>query len=141
MDLFFALFVKERGSVGVFCELSFGAIIWVDVRVWLMLWDTWRWVLKTSECFRDIFKHGDADSSTCVVPVNVHAQVLLTIPIQFAFVVFIEDRDKVFGMFGSNILDAKVVHAYRERYRPIVMVPEAWHEGALAVAMFVEAYF
>ena len=66
--------------------------------------------MKLRECFGYVFKHGDMDSATCVVPVNVHAQVSLTFPFQFAFVMFIEDRGKVLGMFLPNILDAKIVH-------------------------------
>ena len=78
--------------------------------VQLMLWDTRRWVLKSCECFGYVFKHGVVDSAACVVPVNVHAQVPLTFPFQFAFVMFIEDGGTVLGMFMLNILDAKIVH-------------------------------
>ena len=110
LDVIFACFVKERGSVDVFCELRFGAVIWLGVGVWLMLRDTRRWVLKSRECFGYVFKHGDVDSAACVVPVNVHAQVSLTFPFQFALVMFIEDGGKVLGMFSPNIFDAKIVH-------------------------------
>ncbi len=75
-----------------------------------MLRDTRRWLLKLRECFRYVFKHGDVVSAACVVPVNVHAQVPLTFPFQFAFVMFIADGGKVLGMFAPNILDAKIVH-------------------------------
>ncbi len=75
-----------------------------------MLWDTRRLVLKSPECFGYVFKHGDVDSAACVVPINVHAQVPLTFPFLFAFVMFIEDGGKVLGMFTPNLLDAKIVH-------------------------------
>ncbi len=66
--------------------------------------------MKTCERFGDIVEHGDVDSSSRVIPVDVHAKIPLTIPIVQAFVVLAEDGDKVFGMFAANILDAKIVH-------------------------------
>ena len=99
LDVFFAHFVKERGSVNVFCELRFGAVIRLDVGVRLMLWDMRRWVLKSCESVGYVFKHGDVDSEACVVLVKVHAQVLLTFPFQFAFVMFVEDGGKLLSMF------------------------------------------
>jgi hypothetical protein len=100
-----------------------------------------RWVLKSRECFEYVFKHGDVDSAACVVPVNAHAQVPLNFPFQFTFVMFIEDGGKVLSMFLPNILDAKIVHTERERYRSKIVALEARCEGALTVAMFVEACF
>ncbi len=65
-----------------------------------MLRDAWSFVLELCDGLRDIFDHGDVDSSSCVIPVNVHAKVLLAIP-----------GGKVFIMFTMNVLDAKIVHA------------------------------
>ncbi len=70
-----------------------------------------RRVLKTSECLGHVFKHEDMYFFVAVVPVYVHSQVALAIPILRAFVMLIEDGGKVFGMFTSNVLDAKVVDA------------------------------
>ncbi len=75
-----------------------------------MLRDAWRCMLKTCECFGDIVEHGDVDSSSHVIPVDVHAKIPLTVPIMQALVVFAEDGGKVFGVFLSNIFDAKIVH-------------------------------
>jgi hypothetical protein len=47
----------------------------------LVLRDAWRCMLKTCERFGDIVMHGDVDSSSRVIPVDVHAKILLTIPI------------------------------------------------------------
>ncbi len=67
-------------------------------------------MLKMCEHFGDIFEHGDMDSSSCVIPVDVHAEIPLTIPIVRALVVLAEDGGEVFGVFVADILDAKIVH-------------------------------
>ena len=66
--------------------------------------------MKTCERFGDVVKHGGVDSSSCVVPVDDHAQVPLTVPIVQALVVLAENGAKVFSVFAANILDAKIVH-------------------------------
>ncbi len=75
-----------------------------------MLRDAWRCMLKTCEHFGDVVKHEGGDSSSCVIPVDGHAQVPLTIRIMQALVVLAENGGKVFGMFAANILDAKIDH-------------------------------
>ncbi len=67
-------------------------------------------MLKTCERFRDIVEHGDVYSSSCVIPVNVHAEIPLTILIMRALVVLAENGCEVFGVFTAIILDAKIVH-------------------------------
>ncbi len=62
------------------------------------------------ERFGDIVEHGDVDSSSHVIPVDVHAEIPLTIPIVQVLVLFAEDGGKVFGVFAADILDAKIVH-------------------------------
>jgi hypothetical protein len=74
---------------------------------------------------------------SCVIPVNVHAKIPLTIPIVQALVVLAEDGGEVFGMFAANIRDAKVIRTKCERYGPIVLSPEAWCDGTLAVAVLI----
>jgi hypothetical protein len=68
-------------------------------------------VLKSSECLRHVFKHGDVYFFVIVVPVDVHSQVALTVLILQAFVIFFEDGGKVFSMLVTNIFDAKIVDA------------------------------
>ncbi len=46
-----------------------------------------------------------------VVSVDVHSQVVLSVPILQAFVIFIEDGGKVFGVLATNIFDAEMVDA------------------------------
>jgi hypothetical protein len=70
-----------------------------------------RRMLKTSECLGHIFKHGDVYFFVAGVPVYVHSQVALAIPILQAFVMLIIDGGKVFGVFAYNVPDAKVVDA------------------------------
>ncbi len=107
------------------------------MRVRLVLRDAWRCTLKTCECFGDILEHGDVDSSSRVIPVDVHAKIPLTVPIMRALVVLAEDGGKVIGVFVANILDAKIVHTKCEQYGPIVVSPEAWCDGTLAVAVLI----
>jgi hypothetical protein len=137
LDVFFALFIEWWGCVDVFRVLSFCAVGLFDMGVWLVLRDAWRCMLKTCERFRVIVEHGDMDSSSCVVPVNVHAKILLSIPIVRALVVLAEGGGEVFGVFAANILDANIVHTKYEQYGLIVVSPEAWCDGTLAVAMFI----
>jgi hypothetical protein len=99
--------------------------------------DASRCMLKTCEHFGDIVKHGDVDSSSRVIPVDVHAKIPLTVPIVRALVVLAEDGGEVFGKFAANILDAKIVHTKCEQYGPIVVSPEAWCDGTLGVAMLI----
>ena len=82
-------------------------------------------MLKTCERFRDIVKHGDVNSSSRAIPVNIHAKILLTVPIVQALVVLAEDGGEVFCMFTADILDAKIAHTKCEQYGPIVVPPEA----------------
>jgi hypothetical protein len=110
LDVFFALFVQWWGCVDIFCVLGFCTVGWFDMRVWLILRDVWRCMLKTCERFGDLVKHGGVDSLSHVIPVDDHAQVPLTIPIVQALVVLAENGGKMFGMFTANILDAKIVH-------------------------------
>jgi hypothetical protein len=79
-----------------------------------MLWGTWWLVLKSCQCFRDIVKHRYMYSSSCVVPIKIHAKVSLSIPVVQAPVVFAEDGGKVFGMFAAYILNSKVINTQQE---------------------------
>ncbi len=94
-------------------------------------------MLKTCERFRDIVEHGDVDSSSCVIPVNAHAEIPLTNPIVRALVVLAEDGGMVFGVFAADLLDAKIVHTKYEQCGPIGVRPEAWCDGTLAVAVLI----
>ncbi len=49
-----------------------------------------------------------------------------------------ENGGKVFSMLAADILDTEVIHTTCEIYRSIVVSPEAWSDGALTAAMFVE---
>ncbi len=68
-------------------------------------------MLKSCECLRHVFKHGDEYFFVIVVPVDVHSQVAMSVPILQAFVMFVEDGGKVFNMLATNVFDAKVVDA------------------------------
>jgi hypothetical protein len=68
-------------------------------------------MLKSSECLRHVFKHGDMYFFVIVVPVDVHSQVALSALILQAFVMFIEDGGKVFGRLATIVFDAKFVNA------------------------------
>ncbi len=84
------------------------------MQMWLMLWGTWWLVLKSCQCFRDIVKHGYMYSLSCVVPIEIHAKVLLSVPVMQAPVVFAEDGGEMFGVFVAYIFYSKVVNAQRK---------------------------
>jgi hypothetical protein len=61
------------------------------------------------------------DLVAVVVPVHVHAKVLVSIPVNGTFVVFLENLCKMVGMLPPDVLDAKVVNTESEQERPSVM--------------------
>jgi hypothetical protein len=81
------------------------------------------------------------DLVVIVVPVHVHAKVLVSIPVNGTFVVFLEDLREMVGVHPPDVLDVKVVNTESEQERPPVMFPKAWCDVALMVAMLVEAFF
>ncbi len=76
-----------------------------------------------------------------VVPVHGHAKVLVSVPVNVAFVVFLGNLCKMVGVLPSNVLDAKVVNTESEQERLQVMFPKAWCNFVLMVAMLVEVFF
>ncbi len=81
------------------------------------------------------------DLVAIVVPVHVHAKVLVSVPVNGTFVVFHENLCKMVGVLLPNVLDAKVINTESEQERPPVMFPKARCDIALMVAMLVEAFF
>ncbi len=81
------------------------------------------------------------DLVAIVVPVHVHAKVLVSVPVNGTFVVFLENLCKMVGVFPPNLLDAKVVNTESEQERRPVMFPKVWCDVALMVAMLIEAFF
>ncbi len=76
-----------------------------------------------------------------VVPVHVHAKVLVSVPVNGTFVVFLKNLCEKVGVLSPNVLDAKVVKTESEQERPRVIFPKAWCAVALMVAMLVEVFF
>ncbi len=75
-----------------------------------------------------------------VVPVHVHAKVLVSIPVNGKFAVFLKNLCKMVGVLPPNVLDAKVVNIESEQERLPVMFPKAQCGIALMVAMLVEVF-
>ncbi len=73
------------------------------------------------------------DSAAVVVPIHVHAKVVLSIPVNGKVVVYVENFYKMFGVLLPNVLDAKVVNTER----PPVMLLKARCDLALLVAELV----
>jgi hypothetical protein len=76
-----------------------------------------------------------------VVPVHVHDKVLVFIPVNGTFLVFLENLCKMVGVLLLDVLDAKVDDTESEQERPPVMFPKARCDIALMVAMLVETLF
>ncbi len=81
------------------------------------------------------------DLVAIVVPVHGHSKLLVSVPVNGTFVVFLKNLCKMVGMLLPNVLDAKVVNTESERKRPPIVFPKAWCDIALMVAMLVEAFF
>ncbi len=45
-----------------------------------------------------------------IVPINVHAEVFLAIPILQALVVHVENLEQVLGMFSANVFHAQIAN-------------------------------
>jgi hypothetical protein len=54
------------------------------------------------------------DFSLLVVPINVHAEVFLAVPILQGLIVHVENLEQVLGMFSANAFHAKIVNAEHE---------------------------
>ncbi len=54
------------------------------------------------------------DFSLLVVPINVHADVFLAVPILRELVVHAENLEHVLGVFSANLFHAKIVDAEHE---------------------------
>jgi hypothetical protein len=76
-----------------------------------------------------------------VVPVHDHAKVLVSIPVNGTFVLFLENIRKMVGVLPSDVLYVKAVGTESEQERPPVLFQKAWCDFALMVAMLVEAFF
>ncbi len=76
-----------------------------------------------------------------VVPVHGHAKVLVSIPVNGTFVVFLENFREMVGVLPPDVLDAKVINTESEQERPPVVFPKAWCDFALMVAVLVEVFF
>ena len=63
----------------------------------------------------DVDRHGDADITLGVVPVQGESAVKVTGPIRGDFVVIIERINKVVRIFFGEIFDAEIVNAQGER--------------------------
>ena len=81
------------------------------------------------------------DLAAVVVPVHVYAKVLVSIPVNGTFVVFLENFCEMVGMLLTNVLDTKVVATKSEQERPPVMFPKARCDVALLVAVLFEPFF
>ncbi len=59
------------------------------------------------------------------VPVHGHGKVLVSIPVDGKFVVFLKNFCKMVGVLPPNVLDAKVVNTESEQERLPVVFPKA----------------
>ncbi len=50
-----------------------------------------------------------------IVPVNFHAKVSVSVPVNGTFVVFLENLCKMVGVLLSNVLDVKVINTESEQ--------------------------
>jgi hypothetical protein len=71
-------------------------------------------VLELHKGLGDIVKHRVLDPAAIVVPIHVHAKVVLSVPVNGTFVVFVENFCEMFGVLPPNVLDAKVVDTESE---------------------------
>jgi hypothetical protein len=81
------------------------------------------------------------DLVAVVVPVHVHAKVLVSIPVNGTFVVLLDNLCKMVFVLSPNVLYAKVFDTQSEQERLPVMFPKAWCDIALMVAVLAEVFF
>ncbi len=90
------------------------SVVGFGVRVWLMLQFVWCSVLEMCEGLGDAVKHQDVDPAAVLVPINVHAKVALSVPVNGIFVLFVENICKMVGVLPPDVLDAKVINTESE---------------------------
>jgi hypothetical protein len=76
-----------------------------------------------------------------VVLIQCYPNVSFACPITCKFVVFFECVLKMLCMFFANVFDAKIIGNQCELYGSCVVLPKSWHQFALPVSMFIEAFF
>jgi hypothetical protein len=114
LDDFFVFLGEQCQRVSVFSLLCLCSVVGFVVRVWLMLWFVGCSVLELCEGLGDVVDHQAVDPAAIVVPIHVHAKVVLSVPGNGAFVVFVEIFCEMFGVLPPNLLDAKVVDTESE---------------------------
>ena len=64
----------------VFCILCLGSVCWLDVGIGLVLQFAVTGVAKTCEGILNVGQHGQVYFTFGVVPVDVHAEILRSVP-------------------------------------------------------------
>ena len=78
---------------------------------------------------------------THVVPIDVHSQVTLSLPILQTHVVRVENFEQVLSMFPTNIFYPEVVNTEHEGSRGSVMLPRLWCDGGFAIPLLIKPLF
>ena len=97
-------------------------------------------MVETFECVCYIIKHGDLNQSAIVVPIQIKPKVAFACSVVGDRIVFLENRQEMFYMFFTNLLDTEIINAKGERDGPPIVCPETRGELTLAVPLFVQPF-
>ena len=97
-------------GTGWFGVLLFLAVDGGGVRVWRMLRFFGRRMSESCEGFGDIIRHGEINSSVCVIPIQVDATEDFAATVDCYVVVLFEAVDEVLGVGLANDFDTKVIN-------------------------------
>ena len=92
------------------------------------------------QCFGGVARHGEMHLAADVVPGQLDADVLFSLPVGLDVVVGADGVDKMLGMLPPDILDSKVIDYQCELDWSPFVEPEPVDEGALVVSLRVETF-
>ena len=89
--------------------------------------------------------HGEADRALgvngVVAPLKINSGVKVSLPFFSEFIVFVKILLEVYFVSFANVIKAKVVNEQAKHDWVPSVTPEPWCEGALVLAVNLEALF
>jgi hypothetical protein len=103
-----ASFVQARRRVDGRCELGGGAVLWLGPGMGRVLGTGWSRMGEVLEGFGDITRHGEINGAGSVVPLEVEAEVDVTVPVSGDLKLAITEATVRRSLMGSRAASASV---------------------------------
>jgi len=106
-----------------------------------MLWFGRLGVMEALPSFFEVARHGGADETVEVVPMQGKPNVASPLPIRGDFIVAFKCVDEMISMCFANIFHTEVIDTESKADRLPIMCPETGVDFALVVTVGLEALF